>query len=153
MKKNIKSTLFKWTTLNFTVQVDDGTLIQPMNGDETYKYLGFQQSKIIDHTIIKQQLRTSFKKRLQCVLKTGLNSKNIVLAISSFVVPILSYLFGIIKWSSTDLLDLNRQLRVTLKKHRFLHPKSELERITPSRNIGGRGTYTGHCKSDQNSNQ
>jgi hypothetical protein len=41
-----------------------GTLIQPMKEDETYKYLGFQQSKMIDHTIIKQQLRTSFKKRL-----------------------------------------------------------------------------------------
>jgi hypothetical protein len=73
MKKNVKSTI-SFTcktqrilrgTLDVTgFEIDDGTLIQPMNEDETYKYLGFQQSKIIDHTIIKQQLRISFIKRL-----------------------------------------------------------------------------------------
>jgi hypothetical protein len=65
-----------------------------------------------------------------------------LLAINSYVVPILGYSFGIIKWSNTDQLDLNRQLRVmltNLTKDRYHHPKSALERITLPRNIGGRG--------------
>jgi hypothetical protein len=60
--------------------------------------------------------------------------QNIVLAINSYVVPT----FGITKFD-TDLLDLNRQLRVMVTKHKCHRPKSALERITLPRNIGGRG--------------
>ena len=44
---------------------------------DTYKHLGILQSRQIQHTKIKKQLTTALTTRLQKILKTQLNSKNI----------------------------------------------------------------------------
>lgn len=43
-----------------------------MGDDETYKYLGFEQTRGIDHTKAKSDLTTKLKYRLKKILKTGL---------------------------------------------------------------------------------
>lgn len=114
-------------------------ILKNMEPQETYKYLGFEQNTNIDHTYLKNQLKTKYKYRLTQIAKSKLNAKNITKAINSYAIPVLTYSFGIVKWSETDLEALNRLNRTTLTEHRKLHPKSCTERITLSRKEGGRG--------------
>lgn len=114
-------------------------VLDNMQQAETYKYLGFQQNTRIDHANIKKELTEKYKKRLSTVLKTRLNSRNIFKAINSYAIPLLTYSFGIIKWSQTELEGINRLNRTQLTKQRKLHPNSCIERINISRKEGGRG--------------
>ena len=57
---------------------------------------------------------------------------------------ILTYSFGVIKWSKTDIEQLERTTRTTLTKHNNLHPKSAIERLTIKRQNGGRGLIDIH---------
>ncbi|XP_055842673.1 uncharacterized protein LOC129909623 [Episyrphus balteatus] len=116
----------------------EGT-IETLQENEPYKYLGVLEMKSIQHTTMKQQLKTSFIERVKKLCKTKLNSGNLTKAINSFAIPVLLYSFGLIKWSETDLEDLQRQIRVVLTSQRFHHPKSAIERTTLPRNEGGLG--------------
>lgn len=64
------------------------------------------------------------------LLKTNLNSKNLTRAINSYVILVLTYSFGILKWSVTDLDEIETVLRTTLTKYNKHHPKSSCERVT-----------------------
>lgn len=106
---------------------------------DTYKYLDILESHKIEHTIVKQTLRKEFESRLRGLLKTKLNSLNLTKAINTYAIPVLSYSFGIVKWTNTDLDQLNRRIRVLMTRSRKHHPKACMERITLPRNQGGRG--------------
>ena len=57
-----------------------------------------------------------------------------------YAVPILTFhSFGVIKWSDTNLDELNRITRTSLTKYRKHHPKSCVERLYLPRDSGGRG--------------
>ena len=64
-------------------------------------YLGVEQNWQTDHRIMKEELRLEFSKRIEQVLKTGLNSCNLVKAINIYAVPTLTYAFHVSKWSVT----------------------------------------------------
>lgn len=117
----------------------DHEIIRPMEENEHYKYLGILQSTHIEHTAIKETLKSEFVKRLKNVLRTGLNAKNLVSAINTYAIPILTYSFGIIKWSNTDLEALERIIRTNLTRYKYHHPKSAVQRVTLPRRDGGRG--------------
>jgi hypothetical protein len=51
----------------------------------------------------------------------------------------LTYSFGIIKWSKTNLQNINIQTRVLFTKFCKHHPKSAIERFNLPRENGGRG--------------
>ena len=70
---------------------------------------------------------------------TGLNSKNLIKAINTYACSALSYSFGIISWTTTDLAALQRKIRTMLTKHNKHHPKSSKERTELPRHLGGRG--------------
>jgi hypothetical protein len=52
---------------------------------------------------------------------------------------LLTYSFGVIKWSKTNLQNINIQTRVLFTKFCKHHPKSAIERFNLSRENGGRG--------------
>jgi hypothetical protein len=52
---------------------------------------------------------------------------------------LLTYSFGVIKWSKTNLQNINIQTRVLFTKFCKHHPKSAIERINLPRENGGRG--------------
>lgn len=78
---------------------------------------------------MKEELKEKFVTRTKHILKTGLNSKNLVTALNIYVVSVLTYSFGIIGWNDTELEDLERRVRVLMAKNRMLHPKSAIERV------------------------
>lgn len=147
---------------NYTLQT--GQTIDSLEETEYYRYLGYNQSRQIHYKETKSNLMQKFKHRLNSIMKTQLNSKNIVKAVNTYAVTILTYSFGIIKWSKSELQALQRLINTTMSKHRKHHPKSCLQRLTLPRNDGGRGfmdvinlhnkqiqnlRYYFHCKAEQ----
>lgn len=68
-----------------------GESIEAIDEHSVYKYLGFNQSLQIKQKETKAELLKKFKHRLNLILKTHLNSKNIVKAINTYAVPVLTY--------------------------------------------------------------
>ncbi|XP_028158192.1 uncharacterized protein LOC114351251 [Ostrinia furnacalis] len=122
-----------------TYQMESGQRIDSLEENEVYKYLGYNQAKLIEYKDTKAKLLQQFKHRLNSVMKTQLHSRNITKAINSFAVPILTYSFGIIKWTKTELNSIQRIINTTLTKHRKHHPRACIQRQTLPRNEGGRG--------------
>lgn len=118
---------------------NSGETIECLQPGELYKHLGFKQSIKIDHSPTKREVKEEFSKRLKNIMRSGLNSKNLTRAINSYAIPVLTYSFGIIKWSETDLQGLETLIRTTLTKYRNHHPKSAIQRISLPRHAGGRG--------------
>ncbi|XP_015188575.1 PREDICTED: uncharacterized protein LOC107072832 [Polistes dominula] len=127
----------QWITDDTQRTLQNETL-KNLEKHETYKYLGFEQNTKINHTEIKKYLQKQYKQRLTKILKTKLNSKNLVKAINTYAITVLTYSFGIINWSNTDLGDTNRITRTHLTKSLKLHPKSCVDKLTISREEGGR---------------
>ncbi|CAH0721715.1 unnamed protein product, partial [Brenthis ino] len=126
----------KTETYNLTLQ--EGA-ISTMDSKEIYKYLGYQQSTCLNHTDIKQALKTKYSQRLNTILKTHLSARNKTKTINTYAVPILMYSFGIIKWTDTDLNALNTMTRSQANKHNIHHIHTSTERFTLQRKHGGRG--------------
>nr|CAH7720376.1 unnamed protein product [Callosobruchus chinensis] len=106
-----------------------GQTLDNMDKNETYKYLGFNQSVKIDHTQVKGQLTQEFRDRLIRLLKTKLNSRNLTKAINTFAIPVLTYSFGIIKWSRTDIETIHILIQTQLTKHRMSHPNAQIKTL------------------------
>ncbi|KAL1447680.1 hypothetical protein WDU94_000543, partial [Cyamophila willieti] len=113
--------------------------IKQLEPNEIYKYLGMIQTKRIEQNRVKEQITKEYNRRLSMIAKTHLNSRNLSKAINTFAIPILTYSFGIVNWSETDLESLERKIRTTLTKNSKHHPRSAIERISLPRNQGGRG--------------
>lgn len=135
-----------------TVNIKKGILIQdkePMNikdnikisamSQEPYKYLGVLQTNKVEHKHIKEMLIKELMNRLHSILRTKLKSRNIVMALNTYVIPAISYSFGIINWSQTDLEHINTKIRTALTIHKMHHPRACIERVNIERERGGRG--------------
>ena len=56
-----------------------------------------------------------------------------------FCDPLLTFSFGIVKWSPTGLENLQTKTRTLFTRYRFHHPRAAKERPTLPRKMGGRG--------------
>jgi hypothetical protein len=117
----------------------EGEIIENLNKGEFYKYLGINQSNHIQHSIIKENLEKQFYLRIKSILKSKLNGNNLIKAVNTYAVPLLTYSFGVIKWSKTNLQNINIKTRVLFTKFSKHHPKSAIERFNLPRENGGRG--------------
>ncbi|CAH1098853.1 unnamed protein product [Psylliodes chrysocephalus] len=117
--------------------INEGS-IAAMDKDDTYKYLGLQQTERVKHKEIRHRVTEQYLKRIGDILRTSLNGKNVFKAINTFAIPVLTYTFGVVKWTKTEIRDIERATRKLLTKNRILHPKSALERLTLPRQDGGR---------------
>jgi len=117
----------------------DQMTISPLTVGTTYKYLGIQQALKPDDTDVKRTVQDSFLSRLNAVLKTELYAKNKITAINMWVAPIVINTFGVLKWSKTDLENLDRKIRTSMTKYRMHHPHASSLRLYLPRDKGGRG--------------
>lgn len=105
--------------------------------NEVYKYLGMNQINRIATTTVTQKLTIEFKSRLHKIAKSNLTGKHLIKAINTYAIPSLTYSFGIINWTITDLQTLQRRIKKILSSYKL--PKSSLERMITPRKEGGRG--------------
>ena len=127
----------KTSTENITLTSNE--TIKELQNSQFYKYLGVEEAQTICHTETQNRLSTEYFGRLKKVLKSELNSANKIQAINTWVVPSISYGFGVVNWSKTELSEIDRKTRNQLKNHNLLHNKSNLERLYIPRRLGGRG--------------
>jgi hypothetical protein len=88
------------------------------------------------HTGDNSQILTVSNKK--SILQSKLNGNNLIKAVNTYAVPFLTYSFGVIKWSKTNLKNINIQTRVLFTKFCKQHPKSAIERFNLPRENGGR---------------
>ncbi|CAK1550990.1 unnamed protein product [Leptosia nina] len=119
--------------------LQSGDIIAALRSNEVYKYLGYIQARQIEHKEIKASLIKEYKYRLNSILRSQLYSKNTTKAINTYAIPVLTYSFGIINWSKSELISLQRLINTTMTRHRKHHPRSCVQRLTLPRSEGGRG--------------
>jgi hypothetical protein len=55
-----------------------------------------------------------------------------------YATPVLTFSFGIVKWTPTDLENLQTKTKILHTRYRFYHHRAAKGRITLPRQIGGR---------------
>ncbi|XP_044760879.1 uncharacterized protein LOC123318334 [Coccinella septempunctata] len=113
--------------------------IPSLNKDDTYKYLGIHQALDIKTAEMKELFKQKLYKRISLLLKSKLNSRSLFTAINIWAVPSMTYSFGILTWSVTELREVDRAVRAMLTKYGVHHPHSSTIRLYLPRQHGGRG--------------
>ncbi|XP_044760793.1 uncharacterized protein LOC123318242 [Coccinella septempunctata] len=122
-----------------TTTLMDFNRISALNEDESYKYLGINQALDIRTSEMKVIFRERLYRRVNLLLKSGLNSKSLFTAINIWAIPGITYSFGVLAWSQTDLREIDRKIRTMLTKNGMHHPHSSTIRLYLPRKNGGRG--------------
>jgi len=104
--------------------------------------LGHTQSEQIKQAQMKQKLGEEYLHRKKSILKAKLNGKNKIKAINTYATPVLTFSFGIVKWTPTGLENLKTKTRTLLTRYRFHHTRAAKERFTLPRQMGGNYKYT-----------
>ena len=97
------------------------------------------QTKQTKHAQMKRQLGEEYLHRTKGILKTKLNGKNTIKAINTYATSVLTFGFGIVKWTPTDLENLQIKTRTLLTWYRLHHPRAAKERLTLPRKQKGEG--------------
>ena len=102
--------------------------IERLNLNETYIYQGILQTDDIKHKQVKKITLSEYNKQVRKILKSKLNGGNIIKAINSWAVPVVRYTAGIIDWTQAEL---DRKIMKLMSAHRALHPRSDVNRLSP----------------------
>ena len=121
------------------IQLSTGDEIKELENEKTYKYLGLGESDSISHKSMKEKLEKEYMTRVRKVLKSDLNSSNKIKAINTWAMPSLTYGYGVIKWSLTELERIDTRTRKLLTIKSMFHKKSDITRLYMQRSEGGRG--------------
>ncbi|XP_045541510.1 uncharacterized protein LOC123723010 [Papilio machaon] len=121
------------------LQLTESMSFRSLSEGETYKYLGISRSLGIVDEDVKHLIKARFFGRLRKVLNSLLSGGNKFRAFNSWVMPSLTYSFGILRWTQTELDILDRRVRCMLTTHRMHHLRSSVMRLYIPRKCGGRG--------------
>jgi len=106
---------------------------------EGYKYLGVFQDVLFNDPKVKQTVLSEYWYRFRRVLSSHLNGYYKIIALNSYALPVIRYSAGIIKWSQSELDDIDRKSKKLLTIHKGFHPKADIHRLYLPRKVGGRG--------------
>ena len=82
-----------------SIKLDVNTIIQDLEKEGTYKYLGVSEGDGVQQSQMKEKIRKEYYCRIRMVLKSELNSANKVEATNTSAVPVVTYSFEIINWT------------------------------------------------------
>ena len=88
---------------------------------------------------IKEKFSREYLQRLRLILRSKLNGRNKIMAVNTWSASVMRYGAGILKWNTDELKSLDRRTRRFMTMHGALHPKSSIDRVYLSREMGGRG--------------
>ena len=121
------------------IEIPSGELIKEIDTEGGYKYLGVLEADAIKDKKIKDNLKREYIRRVRNILKSKLNSKNVVNAINCRAISIIRYSAGIIKWNLSEVKELDRKTRKLLTIHNMFHKRGDIDRLYVKRSEGGRG--------------
>jgi hypothetical protein len=132
--KTLRTVKRKLELRNFTTEEED--TMTAMTEEDMYKYLGHMQTEQIKHAQMKQQLGDEYIQHTKSILKTKLNGKNTIKAVNTYAISVLTLSFGIVKWTPTDLENLQIKTTALLTRCRIHRPRAAKDRLTLPRHIG-----------------
>ncbi|XP_030767020.1 uncharacterized protein LOC115890810 [Sitophilus oryzae] len=121
-------------TPNIKLMNEVNTLKEP-----AYKYLGMLQTGQIKDRTMRDITKEKYLKRVKTVVRIYLPGKEKIVAINSWAVPLITYTYGVLKWSDTELKEMDRATRIILTKNRMHHSIASTARLYLPRTNGGRG--------------
>ena len=121
------------------IQLEDGNIIEDLDDDSSYKYLGIEENATIEHKKMREKVKTEYLSRLRKICKSELTPKNKITAINQLAIPVVTYGFGIIDWPQYELDILDVKTRKTLTLHKVTYRHQCLDRIYLPRSEGGLG--------------
>ena len=122
-----------------SLELDRSTTIKDLDQEEFYKYLGVNETDGIQHSQMKEKIRKECYRRIRAILKTELNSANLIEAINTLAIPVVTYSFNIINWTLSDIKKIDVKIRKLMTCSRMHHPKADVDRLYIPRKEGGRG--------------
>lgn len=87
---------------------------------------------------MKENPLKEYKGRLRVALKSRLNGKNKITSINAWTVAVFKYGAGLLMQKKSELNDVERKSRKTMRMYGALHRKSDVDRLYTKRNKGGR---------------
>ena len=121
------------------IELGKNTIIEGLDQEGTYKYLGINEGDGIQHSAMKEKIRKEYYRRVRLILQSELNACNKFEAINSLAVPVVTYSFNIINWKISEIANLDRKTRKLLTSNKMHHPKADVCRLYLPRSSGGRG--------------
>ena len=102
-------------------------------------HLGILEIGKIKQKEMKETFSKEYLRRLRLILRSKLTRRNKVMAVNTWVVSMMRYRAGILKWNKDELKSLDRKTRSFMTIHGALHPKSDFDRVYLRGEMGGRG--------------
>ena len=87
---------------------------------------------------MKKNFQTEHLRRTKLIMKGRLNCRNKIIAISTWTVCLMRYGAGIVKWTKSELDQIDRKTRKVMALNKELHSRSYVDRLQASRMEGGR---------------
>ena len=104
------------------IELNVNTIIQDLDQEGTYKYLGVSEGDGVQHSQMKENIWKEYYCRIRMVLKSKLNYANKLEAINTLAVPVVTYSFNIINWTLQELAKLDTKTRKFLTMYKMHHP-------------------------------
>eukprot|EP00957_Ditylum_brightwellii_P037475 2834154-Ditylum_brightwellii.AAC.2 len=92
--------------------------------NKDYLYLGIMEGADFHTSEVKLNRIKEYVSGFCKILNVNLLGDSMMMAICTYVVPILCFTFGIMKWTQAELHKLDGKTRKFLTTHGFHHPKS-----------------------------
>ena len=121
------------------IELPDGKVIKSLQEGESYKYLGILEVDKFLEEKMKLNISKEYIRRIRKVLKSKLNSGNLVHGVKTWAVSLLGYSAAFVCWRKNELQATDRKTRKLFTIYRALHPKSDVHRLYIHRKEGGRG--------------
>ena len=121
------------------IQLENHQVIQELEPEGTYTYLGIDEGDGTEHHKMKNKIRKEYKRRIRLVMKSELNARNKISALNTLAVPVVTYTFGVIDWKLDEIKALDVMTRKQLHMNRMHAMKADVDRIYLPCQEGGRG--------------
>ena len=113
--------------------------IKTLAENKTYKYLGILETDTIKQVEMKEKIQKEYLRRTRKLLKTKLNSRNLIKGINTRVVSLVRYCGPLRKWTRDELKQIDQRTRNLMKTHKAIHPRDDVDRLYVSKKEEGRG--------------
>ena len=68
-------------------------------------------------------------RKVESIMKSRLNGRNKIIATNTWAVPLMRYGAGIVKWTKSELDEIDRKIRKVMTMNKELHPRSDVNRL------------------------
>ena len=121
------------------MRLPSGGVVLEEGEDQTYRYLGIHQRFDACLRTTKARVRKEYTQRMWRVWGSELAAGQAVRASNGWVAPTLRYYQGVIRWSWSDMRQLDRLTRQIMRSTSCHHHGASVRKLYLPRSEGGRG--------------